>query len=131
VLPLPLPLRDVLERRVALRRLETPTVFHRSGYPIGDWRKRWHRACRLAGLPGKHLHDCRRTAARNLIRAGVPERVAMMLTGHKTRSIFDRYDIVSEQDLLEAGDRLAGYVARQSTRPSVVLLTSAPARAAR
>lgn len=130
VLPLPLPLRDVLERRVALRRLETPTVFHRNGYAIGDWRKRWHRACRLAGLPGKHLHDCRRTAARNLIRAGVPERVAMMLTGHKTRSVFDRYNIVSEQDLLDAGDRLASYVARQSTRATVVPLTPVETRVA-
>ena len=131
VLPLAPPLREVLTRRVALRRLETTRVFHWDGQPIGDWRKRWHRACRLAGLPGKHLHDCRRTAARNLIRAGVPERVAMMLTGHKTRSVFDRYNIVSEQDLMDAGDRLARYVERQSTRPSVVPLRPEQARVAR
>ena len=123
VLPLAAPLRDVLRRRLTLRRLETARVFHWEGHPIGDWRKRWHRACRLAGLPGKHLHDCRRTAARNLIRAGVPERVAMTLTGHKTRSVFDRYNIVSEQDLMDAGDRLANYVERQSTRPSVIPFT--------
>jgi integrase len=128
VLPLPAPLREVLERRVGVRRLETTHVFHWEGHPIGDWRKRWHRACRLAGLPGKHLHDCRRTAARNLIRAGVPERVAMSWTGHKTRSVFDRYNIVSEQDLLDAGDRLASYVERQSTRPSVLSLTPVRAR---
>jgi integrase len=131
VLPLAPPLREVLERRLALRRLETPRVFHWDGEPIGDWRKRWHRACRLAGLPGKHLHDCRRTAARNLIRAGVPERVAMMLTGHKTRSVFDRYNIVSEQDLMDAGDRLASYVERQSTRPIVVPLAAVQTRAVR
>ena len=103
----------------------------KEGEPIGDWRQRWHRACRLAGLPGKHLHDCRRTAARNLIRAGVPERVAMTLTGHKTRSVFDRYNIVSEQDLIDAGDRLASYVERQSTRPSVIPFMPVQANATR
>ena len=56
-------------------------------------------------MPTRFLHDCRRTAARNLIRASVPERVAMLLTGHKTRAIFDRYNIIHEQELLEAGDQ--------------------------
>ena len=71
LLPLSPPLRAVVARRARPRRLDTPLVFHTDGQPIGDLRKRWDRACRLAGLPGKHLHDCRRTVARNLVRSGV------------------------------------------------------------
>lgn len=122
-LPLAPPLREVLARRAKVRRLGCPLVFYyRNGMPVGDWRKSWARACHLAGLPGKTLHDCRRTVARNLIRAGVPERVAMALTGHKTRHVFDRYNIVNEGDLRQATARLANYVAARPTAPTVVPL---------
>ena len=73
---------------------DSPLVFHRDGIPIRRWRTTWRTACQAAGVPTRFLHDCRRTAARNLIRASVPERVAMLLTGHKSRAIFDRYNII-------------------------------------
>lgn len=87
-----------------------PWVFHRSGRPIKSFRRSWRTACRLAGQPGRIPHDFRRTAVRNMVRKGIPERVAMQLTGHKTRSVFERYNIVSEGDLREAARKLTGTI---------------------
>lgn len=84
-----------------------PWVFHRNGRPIKDFRKAWKLACEAAGIPDMIPHDFRRTAVRNLERAGVSRSAAMKLTGHKTESVYRRYTIVSESDLVEGVRKLA------------------------
>ena len=84
-----------------------PYVFHRNGSPIKSFRRVWLLACQQAGVPGRIPHDFRRTAVRNLERAGVSRSVAMKMVGHKTESIYRRYAIVSESDLREAAKKLA------------------------
>jgi integrase len=84
-----------------------PYVFHRDGRKILDFREVWHEACRKAGLPGRIVHDFRRSAAREMVRAGIPQNVAMMIGGWKTDSVFRRYAIVDENLLAENLAKLA------------------------
>jgi integrase len=86
-----------------------PWVFHRRGAPIRGFRKAWATACREAGLPGRIPHDLRRTAVRNLERAGVPRSTAMKMVGHKTEAIYRRYAIVDEAMLREGAQKLATF----------------------
>ena len=76
------------------------------GYGIVDMRRAWAEATRAADCPGLLFHDLRRTAVRNLIRHGVPEKVAMQISGHRTRSVFDRYHIIDPGDIRGAADKL-------------------------
>jgi integrase len=111
--PLTPELRAILEAQVeANREYErttgtiVPWLFHRNGRPIGSFRKTWITACRKAGIPGRVPHDFRRTAVRNLERAGVPRSTAMKLTGHKTEAVYRRYAIVDEAMLKEGVEKL-------------------------
>jgi integrase len=104
---------DEVQRR---RGAVCPWVFHRDGRPIKSIIVAWRSACRSAGCPGRIVHDLRRSAVRNMVRAGIAERVAMQMTGHKTRSVFERYDIVSGSDLRDAAKRLeAAMTGKQGT----------------
>jgi integrase len=82
------------------------SVFHRNGRPIKGFRASWASACTAAGYPGRIPHDLRRSAVRNMERAGLSRSVAMQLTGHKTEAVYRRYAITSEADLREGVDRL-------------------------
>ncbi len=120
LIPLAPELYEVLKMQKAIRDHkypDCPWVFFREGEEILDFRGAWDEAAKAAKLwneqtkkPVKLFHDLRRTGVRNLVRAGVSESVAMRISGHKTRSVFERYNIVTEADLKIAAQRLGQYI---------------------
>jgi integrase len=114
-------LRELLEAqdaaRLALQKkgVICPFVFNRfNGKPVKDYYTAWRKATKAAGCPGRILHDMRRTAIRRFTRSGIAEATAMRLSGHKTRSVFDRYDIGSTADLKHAAALLDGVTVRRT-----------------
>jgi integrase len=87
---------------------DRPVFFRPGGLPVDTFYKAWATACEAANVAGRIFHDLRRTAARDMVRSGTPERVAMTVTGHETRDVFERYNIVSDQDRREVAVRNAG-----------------------
>jgi integrase len=107
--------RDAIEMAKARRgnRSATAPVFcnHLNlGRPIGDFRKSWKPACKRAGLPGVLVHDLRRSAVRNMIAAGLSEADAMAISGHKTRDIFQRYNIKTLDNLRDSAALLGKFL---------------------
>ena len=103
-------LRAWFEMAYAARDPECPYIVSWKGEAVSELKTAWNKARQRAGIPELLVHDLRRTAIRNMTRAGIPEKRAMLISGHKTRSVFDRYDITDERDLQGDGERLARYL---------------------
>src|SRR3989442_15018513 len=102
---------NIIARRQAERVESCPYVFHREEQRIKHYDRAWRTARKKAGLPGRLFHDARRTAVRNMDRAGVPRQTAKQMTGHKTDAIYNRYRIGHEQDIREGLVQAQTYLA--------------------
>ena len=103
-------LRAWFEMTYSARDPSCPFIVSWKGHGITEVKTAWKKARERADTPGLLIHDLRRTAVRNMIRAGISEKRAMEISGHKTNSIFKRYDITDERDIQADGERLARYL---------------------
>jgi integrase len=96
-------------------------VFHRRGRPVNrtTFGKQWRKACAKAGLPGRLFHDLRRTAARNMVRGGAPQSVAMRVGGWRTAAMFTRYDISDNRDKLAALNGATAFAEGEAAKRNV------------
>jgi len=121
-LPLVRELAEIIERARERRIPECPFVFHRDdGSPIGLFRKSWATACKKSGLGKILVHDLRRSAIKNFIDAHVPEKTAMAISGHRTRSTFDRYQITTTEAVIKALEAASDHLAAQPQTPANVV----------
>lgn len=124
-LPLVGELREVIENRIQKRRPDCPYVFHRDGKPIKSFRKAWATACETAGLDGIVPHDMRRSAIRNMRKAGIGESDGMKISGHRTNSVYKRYDIVDEEDQRRTMERVQEHLRQEMEQRKVVPIRKA------
>jgi integrase len=122
-LPLTGALLDVIERRLKVRRLDCPYVLHRGGKQIKSFRKAFKAAAKEIGYPDLLPHDMRRSAVRNFRRSGLSEHEGMALSGHQTDSVYRRYDIISDDDLTQAMNRVQEHLKKEAENRKVVPLT--------
>lgn len=110
--PRTIPLFGELLELLVIERERNPRgerVFTRAGEGIGSFYMAWKSAAKRAEVGGLLFQDLRRNGVRSLVRAGVPERMAVKISGHKTRAVFERYNIVSSRDIRDAAKKLEAY----------------------
>jgi integrase len=107
--------REIIKRRLAARVIGCELIFHRNGTPLKNFCKAWANACKRAGVAGLLFHVLRRTAARNMVRAGIDRKVARAISGHETEAGFDRYNITDDEDLRAAALKTEAYVSALPT----------------